>query len=130
MRHAKEYRRGCRVKAVLFFGVLAALLAVSLALPLRPAESVRERRELTKFPEFPAETISSDKFLGGISDCFQEMGPYFRGIDAWFSDTFPGRDSFLDFNKRIRNLYGVQTVEIHGGQTTGDEIPDAPFTGK
>lgn len=130
MRHSKGHNRGCRVKAAVFFGTLAVLLAVSLAIPLRPAESVRERRELTKFPDFPADALNADKPLWGAGDCFQEMGPYFRGIDAWFSDTFPGRDEFLEMNKRVWDLYGIRTVEIHGEQKGGDEIPDTPFTGE
>lgn len=130
MRHFREPNRGCRVKAAAFFGTLAVLLVVSLAIPLRPTESVRERRDLTAFPEFPADTLSADKPLGGVGDCFQELSTYFRGIDDWFSDTFPGRDKFLEINKEIRNLYGIHTVEVHGEQTDGDAIPDSPYTGE
>ncbi len=116
MRHAKEYRRGSKVKAVLFFTVLFCAMAVSLILPLRPTESLREKRELTPFPDFSAEALLN--------------GSYFRGIDDWFSDTFPGRDYFLELNKQLRDFYGVHTITIHGEVQQGDEIPDAPFTGK
>lgn len=129
MRHAKKYQRGAKVKAVLFFGALAALLVFSLILPLRPEKSLQEGRELTKFPEFPSDTLSSEKFLGGVGDCFLEMGAYFDGIDLWFSDTFPGRDAFMKINKNIRSCYGIHTVEIHGEVQQGDEIPDTIFTG-
>ncbi len=115
MKHAKGTRRGVRVKAVLFFSTLAIALAVSLIIPLRPVESVREKRELVKFPAFTVESLAN--------------GKYFRGIEDWFSDTFPGRDLFLDLNKYIRDFYGIRTVEIHGEQQQGDDIPDAPFTG-
>lgn len=116
MRHAKEYRRGSRVKAVVFFALLFAVMVFSLILPLRPAHSVREKRDLTAFPEFSTEALLS--------------GEYFHGIDDWFSDTFPARDTFLNMNQQLRILYDIQTVVIHGEIKQGDDIPDAPFTGK
>lgn len=116
MHHAKEYRRGSRFKAVVFFAVLFAVMIFSLLIPLRPASSVREKRDLTPFPEFSTESLFS--------------GEYFHGIDDWFSDTFPARDTFLDINQQLRALYGIQTVVIHGEIKQGDDIPDAPFTGK
>lgn len=116
MRHAKEYRRGAKLKAAVFFAALAAALVVSLIIPLRPTSSPLEKREtLTPFPEFSVEDLKS--------------GEYFRGIDLWFSDTFPGRDQFFQLNKDIRNWYGIRTVEIHGEVEQGDDIPDALFTG-
>lgn len=115
MRHAKEHRRGTLVKAILFFGVLAVCLVISLIPSLHPAESSQEGRELTKFPEFSQEALWN--------------GTYFDGIDLWFSDTLPGRDKFFELNKHIRELYGIHTVEIHGEVTQGDDIPDTPFTG-
>lgn len=116
MRHAKEHRRGSRVKAAVFFTLLFAVMIFSLLIPLRPAHSAREKRDLTAFPEFSTETLLS--------------GEYFHGIDDWFSDTFPARDTFLDMNQQLRALYGIQTVVIHGEIKQGDDIPDVPFTGK
>lgn len=116
MRHAKEYKRGSRVKAVLFFSVLFFFMVFSLIIPLRPTTSVREKRDLTKFPEFSTEALFN--------------GEFFHGIDDWFSDTFPARDSFLEINNKVRELYGFQKVVIHGEVKQGDEIPDAPFTGR
>lgn len=116
MRHAKEYKRGSRAKAAVFFTVLMAAMVFSLIIPLRPTTSVREKRDLTKFPEFSTQSLVN--------------GEYFKGIDDWFSDTFPARDFFLEINNKVRELYGIQTVVIHGEVTQGDDIPDAPFTGK
>lgn len=116
MRHAKEHQRGSRIKAVLFFAVLFCGMVFSLLLPLRPTESLQEKRKLTPFPEFSVESLLN--------------GRYFRGIDDWFSDTFPGRDTFLETNKKVRSLYGIRSVEIHGEVEQGDDIPDKPFTGK
>ncbi len=115
MRHAKEHQRGSRIKAVLFFSVLLCGMVASFLLPLRPTVSLQEKRELTAFPEFSVESLLN--------------GTYFRGIDDWFSDTFPGRDAFLETNKKVRSLYGLRSVEIHGEVEQGDAIPDTPFTG-
>ncbi len=116
MRHAKEHRQRSRVKTVAFFLVLFAVMLFSLLIPLRPTTSVREKRDLAPFPEFSSENLLS--------------GEYFRGIDSWFSDTFPARDAFLEINQKLRSFYGIQTVVIHGEIEQGDEIPDAPFTGR
>lgn len=116
MRHAKEYRRGSRGKAAVFFTILILVMIFSLILPLRPRESKLEKRELAGFPEFSVETLLN--------------GEYFQGIDTWFSDTFPARDLFFQINEGIRSLYGARSeVTIHGQVEQGDEIPDAPFTG-
>lgn len=115
MRHAKEYRRGSRIKAAIFFTVLLAGMVFSLILPLRPTESALEKRKLKEFPEFTATSLLN--------------GEYFHGLDDWFSDTFPLRDKFFTLNEWIRSLYGFKTVEIHGQVDDGDEIPDTIFTG-
>lgn len=116
MRHAKNRKHGCKVKAFLFFFVLFFLMVVSFLLPLRPKESLMEGRDLTKFPEFSAEALF--------------CGEFFHGIDDWFSDTMPGRDRFLEFNRKLQKLYGVRTIEVVGSVGAGDEIPDTPFTGE
>lgn len=116
MRHAKEYKRGSRVKAAIFFTVLYAMTALAFIIPLRPTESVAEKRQLAEFPEFSVNSLLS--------------GDYFADIDTWFADTFPFRDLCFTLNERIRGLYGFTTVQIHGEVTQGDEIPDAPFTGE
>ena len=115
MRHAKERQPGAKVKAAVFFCVLFFGMVFSLILPLRPSESIQEKRTLTEFPEFSAESLLN--------------GTYFRGIDDWFSDTFPLRDRFLELNQAIRSFYGIHTVEITGEMEQGDDIPDTPFTG-
>lgn len=116
MRHAKEYKRNSRAKAVVFLSVLIFFAFFSLLIPLRPSNSVREKRELTEFPDFSMESLFN--------------GEFFRGIDDWFSDTFPMRDKFIEVNNKVRELYGIQKVVIHGEVTQGDDIPDTPFTGR
>ena len=116
MRHARQYRRASWGKGAAFFVVLFAFGIFSLLLPLRPKESVMEKRTLTEFPKFSWETLAS--------------GEYTAGIDTWFADTFPLRDKFFQLNNWVESLYGVKTVEIVGDVGQADEIPDAPFTGE
>ena len=75
MRHAKQHKRGSRGKAALFFLALYAFAVFSMLLPLRPTESVMEKRKLTEFPTFSVESLGN--------------GEYTKGIDTWFADTFP-----------------------------------------
>ena len=78
--------------ALPFFLVLALLTAVSLIIPLRPTFSYSEKRELTKFPAFSVEALLS--------------GEYFDDITLWFSDTFPGREQWLDVSQSMASLHG------------------------
>ncbi len=122
-RHLKVHRtnrrspapRSVAPKSVLFFAALLCAFIVSFLIPLRPTHSEQELRDLTPFPEFSLKALS--------------RGEYFRGIDAWFSDTFPGRDALLTVNQKVVSLYGFRTVEITGPVSQGDDIPDSPFTG-
>ena len=115
MRHAKEFKRGSRGKAALFFLVLFAFGVFSLMLPLRPTVSEMEKRELTEFPKFSVQSLAN--------------GDFTKGIDTWFADTFPLRDVFFQINGWVQSLYGVKTVIITAPVEQGDEIPDAPYTG-
>ncbi|MCI7334026.1 MAG: DHHW family protein [Oscillospiraceae bacterium] len=75
-----------------FIGMLVLGLFVSLLLPLRPSFSENEKRELASFPSF------------SFSSLFD--GSFFRGIDAWFSDTFPFRDAMISANEKLESLRG------------------------
>ena len=105
MRHAKQYHRGSRGKAALFFLALFAFGVFSMLLPLRPTHS-----------EFSTQDLWS--------------GEYTKGIDTWFADTFPLRDVFSQVNGWVQSFYGIKTVIITGTVEQGDEIPDAPYTGE
>ena len=52
---------------------------------------------LSEWPEFSAETLFS--------------GEYFSGVMTWFTDHVPGRDRFVDYEARIRGLYGLSEEE-------------------
>ena len=105
-------RKVLNVKIAAFFVMMLAFSLIALIVPLRPTESVVEKRELTKFPEF--------SFLA-LTD-----GSYFKQLDLWFSDTFPFRDAFTSANARLKSLYGIHPATVHGEVTTGDAIPEKP----
>ena len=109
----KQYimKKGALIKIVTFLVMIVAGAFISLMIPLRPEESVTEKRKLSSFPQF-----SVGDFLDGT---------YFSGIDTWFSDTFPGRDGLIICNEFMTGLYGVRKNVIHGEVVKGDDIPDS-----
>ena len=84
--------------AIPFFAVLAVLTVVSFIIPLRPSVSYIEKRELAKFPEFSLETLVS--------------GDYFDDISTWFSDTFPGRETWLELSSYTKSFHGNSDIMI------------------
>lgn len=89
-----------RFLAVPFLIVLTVLTVVSFCIPLRPDRSMSERRLLKEFPEFSMESLLS--------------GEYFSRIDLWFSDTFPGREGWLEAAAYTRSLHGSSEVAVAG----------------
>ncbi len=81
-----------------FLAVLAVLTVIGFLIPLRPENSVRERRKLTEFPAFTVESLLS--------------GDWFDGITAWYSDTYPGRETLLEISDRIDSLHGLNRNEV------------------
>ena len=75
----------------------------------RPTESVLEKRELTKFPEF-----NTEDFIDGT---------YTANISTWFADTFPFREDLLKLQGKIKTYYGLQG-DVISTVAEGDEIPD------
>lgn len=84
--------------AIPFFVVLAVLTVVAFILPLRPTVSYSEKRELNKFPEFSVDALLS--------------GDYFDDITLWFSDTFPGRESWITVSRYTEALHGYSEIAI------------------
>lgn len=99
---------GVRIFLTLFF----AVFVIAFIIPLRPTYSESEKRELEKFPKFSVASLLS--------------GEYFTGIDNWYSDTFPERELFTEFNAKMTGFYGVGNVKIHGVVEKGDDIPEIP----
>ena len=90
-------------RAIPFFTVLALLTVVAFILPLRPSTSMAEKRTLTAFPEFSAESFWD--------------GSYFDQIGIWFSDTFPGREGMLEVSDRMNAMHGLNRNEVVLSQT-------------
>ena len=80
-------------RAIPFFTVLALLTVVAFILPLRPSTSMAEKRTLTAFPEFSAESFWD--------------GSYFDQIGIWFSDTFPGREAYIRVAQDLEAAQGL-----------------------
>ena len=51
-------RKVLNVKIAAFFVMMLAFSLIALIVPLRPTESVVEKRELTKFPEFSFQALA------------------------------------------------------------------------
>ena len=96
-------------KSIPFFLVLAAVTVIAWCLPLRPTESVSEKRTLDIFPEYSWQALLN--------------GDYYSAIESWFSDTFTFRERWIGFSDRVERLYGIKTVAIHGDLPTVDTIP-------
>ena len=93
-----------------FFAVLIICAFLAQFPALRPTVSSSEHRKLKEFPKLTVKTLFS--------------GDFFDGINLWFSDTFPCRDSLMTFNGFITGTFGKSDVQIHGTVENGDEIPD------
>lgn len=112
----KDKPRGYKthlIKAASFFIMLYLGTAIAFAIPLRPSFSPSEKRNLAQFPEFSREALLS--------------GDYFNDINTWFSDTFPFRDFLTQTGTKIKSLYGINSINIHGDVESGDDIPDTPL---
>lgn len=93
-----------------FFVVWIASTILAILPMFRERYSEVEKRELKSFPKVSFSSLVS--------------GDFFDEISLWFSDTFPLRDSFVSFNTKITNMFGINTVQVHGEVEQGDEIPD------
>lgn len=100
--------------AIPFFITLAALTVISFIIPLRPTQSYSEKRSLAEFPDFSVEALVS--------------GDYFEDITLWFSDTFPGRENWIDVFRRMKSFYGKSDILIQGDIPLGSEIQEIPDT--
>lgn len=105
-RTMRKYRN---VKVLVFFFVLYVLAIIAMMIPLRPTRSETEKRELTRFPSFSFASLWD--------------GSYFSGIDQWFSDTFPFRETLISWNTSLWGLSGIHTNTIVGEVKPGDDIP-------
>ena len=103
-----------KIQVTVFLSVLFIGMTVSLIIPLRPEFSVIEKRELAKFPKFSVQAVFD--------------GSYFKGIDAWYSDTFPFREDLTLLNSKLTSWYGFGNKISSLVENGGDDIPDVPKT--
>lgn len=94
---------------------IAVISVIGLIIPLRPTESVSEKRKLAEFPKITFASLKS--------------GDFFDGFNSWYSDSYPGREGLVGLNSKIKSYYGLKsikddTVKIHGEVKQGDDIPD------
>lgn len=96
--------------------IFIAFTLLFLVLP-RPAFSELERRELSPFPEFSLDALTS--------------GDYTRDISAWFSDTEPMRDRFLALAMQVKSYMAFRSgddrdnITFHAsGESFDDEDSD------
>ena len=108
-RREEKIKKRRRALAAPFFTVLFALGLVALIIPLRPTVSMREKRSLAEFPAFTVKTLLS--------------GDFFDGVSTWYSDTFPGRETWLDVSRGLDSFHGITNNVVSlsqinsGGQT-------------
>lgn len=98
-----------------FVSLLILGLFVSLIIPLRPKFSEKEKRQLAAFPSF------------SFSALFD--GSFFRGIDSWFSDTFPFREGMISANEKLEEMRGFGD-RIYGLNNEVVDVPTAPTKGE
>ncbi len=111
----KQFEIFRKIFIVLFSLLCVAGMVIGFLLFLRPTVSELEKRELRTFPEFS---------LTGFLD-----GSYESDISTWYADTYPGRETLLRIEQRIKTFYGFQSNSVqHTGN--GDDIPDIPDTTK
>lgn len=108
----KEQKNKKDFYAAPFFVAMIVLTIVAFIIPLRPTRSYNEKRNLAEFPEFSVDAVVS--------------GSYFDDINTWFSDTFPGRESWIEGAILMQSLYGYSDVTIYGQLQMNDEIPTVP----
>ena len=109
-RERDSRRKWNRRRSTWFMALLAGFFTVGCLLFLRPVHSDVEKRNLASFPSFSLEALLD--------------GSYGEGIVTWYGDTFPGRETMISAQSRIKELYGIRGQEVHGGAVKGDEIPE------
>ena len=98
-----------------FFVALGLLAVISLIIPLRPSQSVSEKRKLAQFPQFSVSSLLN--------------GDYFDRISLWYSDTFPGRENWIAASSQVKSLYGLPgaTAVNLSSVNTSSESDDLDF---
>lgn len=96
---------------IALFSLVLIIGAIAVWVAKRPAYSEVEKRELAKVPSFTVGSFFS--------------GEYFRGVDAWFADTFPGREGLVKLDGWSNQFYRMSNQKLYGKVEKSDEIPVA-----
>ena len=100
-RRSSPYKRNRRLQGKylswLLIGCIVLCLAAGFVVKDREF-SDSENRRLAQWPEFS---------LSALAD-----GSYFGDISTWFSDTFPGRESWLELADHVSSLHGYSTISF------------------
>ena len=95
----------------IFAGIMVLGALVGLLFFARPTTSNAEKRTLTEFPKLTAQSFWS--------------GDFFHDLALWYSDTYPMRDTLIAADRKLENLYGLETSSrMVGNQQKSDEIPE------
>jgi len=107
---SRKKKRRIRNTVLPFFAALGLMTALAWCIPLRPDFSELEKRELQSFPEFSLSALFS--------------GEWFSGVSLWFSDTFPGRESWVRAQSSFETLYGDRSITYSGALVTLEVTPE------
>lgn len=88
--------------------VLVAGFTVGCLGFLRPTVSEKEKRELTPFP-----ALTWDAFISG---------EWTSQVSLWYSDTFPGRETWVTAWHSVQSLFGLTGERAELG--SGDDVPE------
>lgn len=121
MKYTKKQRKEIRkfrnisVLCTSFLLILGMILGALFF--VRPTTSIVEKRKLATFPPFRIST-----FLNGS---------YFSDVSKWYSDTFPGRDTWIAMSQNLKKSYGIESnTRMVGGNVQKDTIPSKGNTAK
>ena len=113
MKYEQNHKPDSGIKWVIpILVALAVLTVVSFIIPLRPTRSQSEKRNLAEFPEFSVDALVS--------------GDYFDDITLWFSDTFPGREIWLEVATMTSSFHGYSEITIQGDLPVPETVPEVP----
>lgn len=93
------------VNLAIFCGLLLVGGIASLAMK-KQTISVMENRKLTAFPNY--------------SDSSFWSGKYFKLIEEYYADNFPGRDKWINFSDKFKSSIGFNSSEIKMYDPTND----------
>ena len=89
----KIYKQCCIRSMVLIVAVMATMGVFSFVLP-KPTESQVEKRKLAEMPVFSLEALFGRSYL--------------RDFEAFYADTFPFRDAFIELGSWFDELKGIR----------------------